>query len=76
MHKIMDGLQYIHNNGLLHRDLKTDNVVFYVQSGTTLLPVKVDFGKCEFAINSTKYTLTEAEKEEYRRKHKHIAPDL
>lgn len=76
MHNIINGLHYIHKNGLLHRDLKTDNVIFYEKSGVTLLPVIVDFGKCESFSNCTKYSLTDTEKEDYRKKHKHIAPDL
>lgn len=75
MTELASGLHHIHENNLIHRDLKTDNVVFYEKS-QVLLPVIVDFGKCEYVTNSVKYSLTETEKEEYRKNHKHIAPDL
>lgn len=75
MIKIAEGLHFIHEQGIIHRDLKTDNVVFYEHS-KALQPVIVDFGKCEYISHSNSYLLADAEKEEYRKKHKHVAPDL
>ena len=75
MTKLAEALQYIHGLGIIHRDLKTDNVVFCYQSNA-LQPVLVDFGKSEYVSSSSKFTLTDAKKVEYHQNHKHIAPDL
>ena len=42
--KLSQTLSYIHNKGFLHNDIKTDNIVFYVECAK-FKPVLVDFGK-------------------------------
>ncbi|XP_065892634.1 tyrosine-protein kinase CSK-like isoform X2 [Dysidea avara] len=74
-YKIAEGLKYLHHHNIIHRDLKTDNVVFYTDSGIQV-PVIVDFGKCQHVSRTQKYSLTKHQQEEYRSKHQHIAPDL
>lgn len=70
---LADGIQYVHNLNLVHRDLKTDNVVFYKYTSNMVRPVIIDFGKCH---QITLYQLTEDEQMKYRKKYPHIAPDL
>ena len=38
--------------------------------------VLIDFGKSNYARHTKRYLLSKEEKEQYRRDHKHIAPDL
>lgn len=73
--EICKGLQHIHSLGLVYRDLKTDNVVFY-QSDESIKPVIVDFGKCQYIQEGIFYHLTKDEQMKYSKEYKHIAPDL
>ncbi len=41
---ILEGLQAAHEAGVLHRDLKTDNVMFRTDRSGRLAPVLMDFG--------------------------------
>ena len=75
--KIAEGLEYIHQKHIVHRDLKTDNIAMYEQS-KKVIPVKIDFGKSEYESVTKIYNLIEKEKQEYKRNHRHIyvTPDL
>ena len=42
--ELSETLSYIHNKGFLHNDIKTDNIVFYVECAK-LKPILIDFGK-------------------------------
>ena len=75
MKNLAEVLDFLHQKSIVHRDLKSDNVVFSRQHGK-LVCVLVDFGKSNFIKNVKRYRLTEAEKKVYRRDNKHIAPDL
>ena len=61
--KVIDALRYVHGLGIIHHDLKTDNIVFYCCSDF-LQPV-IDFGKCVYACSAKKFMLSEAKKVEY-----------
>lgn len=44
---ILSGLLYLHNNGIIHRDLKSNNI-FFVDNGNGEYDVKIgDFGLCK-----------------------------
>ena len=67
---------HLHNHNIIHNDLKMDNFVLGTSSNMEVQPVLVDFGKACFLGQGKTYKLTVAEKEEYRIRHAHIAPDV
>lgn len=75
MKNVANSLAFIHGKSIVHRDLKSDNVVLN-KRGETIECVLVDFGKSNYLSKVSRYKLTEKEKEQYRQDHKHIAPDL
>ena len=44
-HEIAETLKYVHNKGVLHNDLKTNNVLMQQGNSRELHPVLIDFGK-------------------------------
>ena len=75
--QVLEGLIFIHTKGIIHRDIKTDNIVFYNHlSLTNVHPVIIDFGKAVFVAHTKKYKLSNEQKKYYCTHHGHIAPDL
>ena len=73
--KISEIVCYIHGEGILHNDIKSDNIVFYAEN-TELKPVLVDFGKA-CPINEGEYRKLSKKKQQiYREHHSHIAPEI
>ena len=77
LRQVVDGVNFIHGKLIIHRDIKTDNVVFYNQcSVEDIRPVIIDFGKALSVGYAKKYELSDTQKRYYRTYHRHIAPDL
>lgn len=73
---IISGIDYIHSKAIIHNDLKEDNIVLESDPNEQFKAVIIDFGKACFDAFGKKYALTHEEKELYKSKHPHIAPDL
>ena len=54
LHPLLDGIEYIHKAGFLHRDIKPDNI-FIRHDG---VPIMLDFGSARQALGEKSKTLT------------------
>jgi serine/threonine protein kinase len=73
--EIVDALYYVHGKGFLHNDFKGDNVIL-AQHSVTYHPIIIDFGKSRRIQDAKHYCLSQKEKEKYRQRYWHIAPEL
>ena len=73
---ITEGLKQVHAIAFLYRDLKEDNIVLYKAGPGRVHAVLIDFGKCMPETSCSLYRLSESERETYRRKHRHVSPEL
>ena len=77
MLQLCQALQHLHSKQLLHRDIKGDNIIV-TKSDSGYHPMLIDFGKSipiSQAPSKRKF-LTLFEQDEYRKKHRHIAPEI
>ena len=69
-------LAYIHETGILHNDIKTDNVLINLKEGHWI-PTIIDFGKESYISVKKKYPpLSEIQVQKYNDNYPHIAPEL
>lgn len=69
--QIVEGISYLHHLGLLHNDIKGNNVIIHQNS------VKIiDFGKVTLITNPEIYDLNESERKSYNIKHRYLAHEL
>ena len=75
--QLCEALEHLQSKRLLHRDIKSDNILVTAVNNTyhTML---IDFGKAIWLSDapSKQKSMTAHEQEEYRKKHRHIAPEI
>ena len=82
MFESADALEYLHSLGFLHNDIKTDNMLLTGDSSAlenenqNVHVVLCDFGKATEVSNGRHYKLTSLQKQQYYKKHSHIAPEV
>ena len=69
------GLMHMHNNGILHNDLKTNNVVVEIVSDRPCAVI-IDFGKSCYIGNARVKRIPIQERDDYRQRYPHIAPEI
>ena len=74
--QLCNGMKYIHDQSILHNDLKLDNVVIGETINKCIRAYIVDFGKACPLSQGKQYHLTEEEKSVYKQEHSQVAPDL
>ena len=73
--ELSETLSYIHNKGFLHNDIKTDNIVFYIECAK-LKPILIDFGKACPVKEGEYWRLSREAQQKYRLNHSHTAPEI
>ncbi len=74
---MVDGIQHMHSEGLLHNDIKMDNILMSYDTQKHLWRAYViDVGVATTTNVPRNYVLTSKEKERYRKFHAHIAPEM
>lgn len=78
LRQIIEGCNCLHNKyKIIHNDLKCDNIVLTSQNASVgLRVIIIDFNKACEVGKGKKYCLLNTEKEQYKKYHHHIAPDL
>jgi serine/threonine protein kinase len=72
---LIESLLYIHSQCLIHRDLKSDNIVISYYNNK-YYPVIIDFGKCTKVSKGFCKILSAEEQLIHRKKYPHIAPEI
>ena len=72
-YEIIEGITFLHGLGILHNDIKADNVLLYGPMNNVKL---IDFGKCTLTSSPVTYNLSAAESAMYNQKHRYLANEL
>ena len=71
--EMMEGVKFLHGLGILHNDLKADNVLLY---GPMYKVKIIDFGKCTLSSMPIMYNLSIEDTVKYNINHRHLAHEL
>lgn len=72
---LASAVKYIHDSGILHNDIKSDNILLDEQHSDVRC-VLIDFGKGCFVAHGKNYKLSNSSKHYYKQYHPQVAPDL
>jgi len=73
--QLLEALKVLHSSGLIHQDIKGDNILLTYKN-TMFVPLIIDFGKCIRRQEACIKVLSKEEREAYKLKYKHIAPEV
>ena len=69
-------LVYLQAKGILHNDIKTDNILIERLSGSDVRSVLIDFNKACHSDEGQVYKLSHKEKDKYAKHHPQVAPEV
>ena len=69
--KILEGVQFLHSKGILHNDIKADNIVVCNER-----VVLIDFGKASMIKCPVTYNIRKSDQVTYNLYHRHLAYEL
>lgn len=76
LRKVIEALHHVHRRGVLHNDLKANNIVLEKRKDQWN-PVVIDFGKARFITDPKPLmTLSESSQELYKKKYPYIAVEI
>ena len=75
LYDLLDAVKFMHFCGILHNDIKCDNILIK-KNVHAVYPKLTDFGKATHKLNPITYNLSDADREKYNKKHKHLAIEL
>ena len=75
-YSMTNAIVYMHKKGLLHNDLKSNNVLLKEELDGSFVPKIIDMGKVTTKRDSPIYQLTPKQKERYNKYHSYLAPEL
>ena len=79
---VAEGLSHIHNKGVLHNDIKADNVALSdctpkcKDYTAQFWPTIIDFGKACPADKGKRYKLQYHQQKVFKQRYSHLAPDM
>jgi len=71
-----EGFNYLHTNGIIHNDIKSDNILVIHTNSGAWKPKIIDFNKAASIANCKKRHIPAVEKPRYKALHKHIDPAI
>ena len=73
---LADALFFLHSKGLLHNDIKSNNILLKRDNALRFFPKIIDMGKITTRKEPHRYRLNERQKISYNQKYKHLAPEI
>ena len=70
--RILSAISDMHDLQILHNDIKSNNIIIQRNQN----PMIIDFGKATAIQCPSRYTLSDSQKQRYKKRYSHLAPDL
>ena len=75
-HMMVQAIVHMHSNGLLHNDIKSNNILLKQIDAEGFIPIIIDMGKATSRVSPEIYKLTPRQRERYNQKYPHLAFEL
>ena len=75
-YNLIQAITFMHTKGMLHNDIKSNNVLLKQSKSDEFIPIVVDMGKVTLRKSPEIYKLTQKQRERYNHKYPHLAYEL